>query len=425
MTPTTGGRGSWRRCWPAQGTGWAWAPYSVTAEASADVSDLAAALQAATPVDATRPKRPHPHGWEPGVTIEADGTGTATVMVDGDDLAGVEPLLKAMLPDVTDLSVLRVTQVRAWDSGEKICRYVRCDVQATAVTLPDYDFDKMLEAARKAKAKEPKPATGDPLVVCLSDWQAGKADGDGVEGLIDRLGRLEESLASEVKRDRPSAVYLLTLGDLVEGCDGNYPAQAFSVKLDRRAQVRLVRRALWRIIERISALVPRVIVAGVAGNHGEHRKDGKSYTTPADNDDVAVLEQCAEIAAANPERYGHVSFMVPDDRLTLTLDIAGTIVGLSHGHMAKAGGGDPAQKIARWWERMGHQRRPIGDADILVTGHYHHLVLKQDGARTWMQCPALDGGSQWWEEAGGASTVAGTLTFRIGADGWDKMRIIR
>lgn len=397
-----------------------------TAAESAAVGELAAAIQAAGHVNDRKPSPSHPKGWEPGVTLDASGLGSGTVMLAPDQpLEGVEQLLRAMLPDVTDLSVLKVTQVRAWDSGNQICRYVRCDVQAAPVQVPDADLDALISKASKARNVTSRaPVTGDPFVVCLADWQAGKADGDGIDGLVQRIVNLEHDLADAVKRDRPPVVYLVGMGDLVEGCDGNYGTQTFSVQLDRRSQVRAARRLMWRLVHRLSRLVDRVVVATVPGNHGEHRRDGQQFTGPGDNDDVALVEQLAEVAAANPERYGNVSWIVPDQDLTVTLQIGETFVGFAHGHQAK-GAGTPQQKIVRWWKDCGHHGHPVGDADLLVTGHYHHLAVVEDGRRTWMQCPALDGGSRYWEESGGGFANPGTLTFRVGQDGWYGLRVLR
>jgi UDP-2,3-diacylglucosamine pyrophosphatase LpxH len=79
----------------------------------------------------------------------------------------------------------------------------------------------------------------------------------------------------------------------------------------------------------------------------------------------------------------------------------------------------------KFWRDKGQSRHRLGDADVLVTGHYHHLQIVQDGPRTWMQAPANDGGSRWYEETGGASTRAGTLTFTVDTDGWANVQILR
>jgi hypothetical protein len=192
--------------------------------------------------------------------------------------------------------------------------------------------------------------------------------------------------------------------------------QSFQADLDRREQTTVLRRILVKALTRWATFAPRIIVAAVPGNHGENRQNGKAYTTFGDNDDVAVMEQVAEIIRANPD-YDHISFVFPKNELTLTLDVNGTIVGLAHGHQVKG-------SAESWWGKQAFGLQPIGDADILLTGHYHHLVVKQSGSRTHFQAPALDGGSQWFTEQAGVVAPAGLLTITVGPFGWDDLRVL-
>ena len=43
---------------------------------------------------------------------------------------------------------------------------------------------------------------------------------------------------------------------------------------------------------------------------------------------------------------------------------------------------------------------PPGDAEILVTAHYHHLRMKQQGDRTWFQAPSIDKSIDFTERTG-------------------------
>lgn len=129
-----------------------------------------------------------------------------------------------------------------------------------------------------------------------------------------------------------------------------------------------------------------------------------------DNDDLAIVEQVAEILAANSEAFGHVKFAIAKDALTLTIPSAGWIIGITHGHIARAGGGTEA-KLQRWWEGQAAGRQPIGDSDVLVTGHYHHLRVADWGGCVWLQAPAMEGGSEWWRVSSGQMSQIGMLSF--------------
>jgi hypothetical protein len=67
---------------------------------------------------------------------------------------------------------------------------------------------------------------------------------------------------------------------------------------------------------------------------------------------------------------------------------------------------------------------PIGDAEYLTTAHYHHLSVVDHGPRVHFQCPAMDGGSVWWENRGGGKSRSGILTYTIDGDGWDNLRVL-
>lgn len=192
--------------------------------------------------------------------------------------------------------------------------------------------------------------------------------------------------------------------------------QSFEVELDYREQRRLGRRLAHYIVDTFAPLAERIVVPVVGGNHGEVRKDGKAFTSFGDNQDVEMIEGVAEACAANPGRYGHVSFVIPGNELTLTLEVGGLITAFAHGHQAKRGPTAQA-RLATWWSGQAMGMRPAGDARVLYTGHYHHLSIVEHGPRIHVQAPTMDNGSQWWDETVGLPSRAGMLTVVQGPDG--------
>ena len=280
--------------------------------------------------------------------------------------------------------------------------------------------------------KRPKASEADAYgtfpVFNLSDWQIGKGDGDGVEGtvarIIDQIGKGEDLLDELRRRKTPvDTLYVMGMGDLTEGCSGNYPSQAFTVELNQREQDRVTRRLLRDAIVAWSRKVPRMVVGCVPGNHGENRQNGKAYTGPGDNRDVGVFEPVCEALAQNDEAFGHISWVIPRDEMSVVLDIGGRTTAFNHGHLP-LGGGTPGAKAKRWWEGQSFGGQPVGDALTLVTGHYHHFSVVDHGPRVWVQCPANDGGSAWWRDATGAESRAGMLTFLSTVDGPNEFRIL-
>jgi hypothetical protein len=269
--------------------------------------------------------------------------------------------------------------------------------------------------SRFKPAKRPAPTGEGVFHVVLADWQTGKPDGDGIRGTVTRIQQAISDVEVRVRELRRIGRPLGTLfvewtGDSVEGCVGFYDTQTFGVELDRRGQVKVARRLLRDALVRWSRLFPEVVVLVVGGNHGENRLGGKAFTTFSDNDDIAVVEQVREMFAFNPEAFGHVKFVFASDHLTLTAQAGPWVVGLTHGHVARESGTAEA-KLRRWYEQQAGGKRPIGDADILVSGHYHHMRVADWGGCLWLQAPALDGGSEWWAASKGEVSRPGVLTF--------------
>lgn len=369
----------------------------------------------------------HPNGWEPGVRWDGTKGQIATGPMVGPNPQW-EELLRQWDFDPEKYEVVEPIQFRTWDaatgSGEvKRMYYYRATIRSRVVG--HLDVDALIEEVKQHKpSTKPKASGSTAFVVALSDWQLGKA---GTAGTVERLTTLIDSVETRVTDLRKigrdiGQLYVLGLGDIIEGCDGHYAMQTFTVELTRRDQVKLGRRILVQALTRWSSLFDQVVVAAIGGNHGENRRDGAAYTTFADNDDVAVFEQVAEVLSANPA-YKHVSFNIPNDELALTMNVSGKILGIAHGHQARSGA-TLNGKLINWWKGQEHGMRPIGDADILVAGHFHQLMVHQDGARTLMVAPTLDSGSPWFADTSGSESKPGTLTFTVSPGGWSDLHIL-
>lgn len=383
-------------------------------------------------VNARKPRLSHPKGWEPG--FEWDGRKGTLI---ADPVCGpVSPAFEALMAelgfDPATHEIVGPIQVRRWQQrpGDDYLYYHRATIALKAGTSdsdPDVEALCARVSARKPRAGAKYQGTAG-LVVAVADIQIGKSDGDGVEGTMQRLddliGLVEDRWRTLRKAGVPlGVIYPCFMGDLFESCSGHYAQQQFRTVLNVRDQRKVLRWFIDRALDRWSALAPQVAVKVVGGNHGEERDGGKSHTDFADNRDVAVVEDVA-YAFTHSDRYDHVSFAIPNDDLTLTFDHDGLVVGLAHGHQAGFGSGDPRTKLHNWWRGQMDGQQPIGDADILVTGHFHHGWMIRRGARTHFGCPALDGGSDWFRNQTGLAAPPGALTFTITSEGWSDMQIL-
>lgn len=361
-------------------------------------------------------KQNHPKGWEAGV--EWDGskgvitTGPLTTQPDN----WKEILEIWGLPTDGSVTVIEPIQMRAWDSQTKdgIQRmfYYRASVVSTKRQIDTQELINEIKNWRPKKRQE-APSGEFSYLVAYADTQIGKMDGDGSKGTIDRVLQKTEAAVQRLKELRRlnrkiGSIYLPQLGDCIEGFNSGGSARAWRNDLDLTQQIRVYRRLLLHIVKEFAPLAERVVVPCVPGNHDEAvrfaNQMATSYTDSFALDAAAAVKEALEISSD----YDHVSFVFPKyDTLTVTLDVSGCVVGFAHGHQTRG-------KTADWWAKQAHGKEVIGDATLLLTGHYHHLKIEQTGVKTWIQMPALDGGSQWFTERTGLTAPSGLVSMVIG-----------
>jgi len=337
-----------------------------------------------------------------------------------------DELLNELGYDASLYEIIEPVKISSWDApageGETKRLYsYKVGIRAKRETqYRDEDYKDLVTLIRKHRPLSDRMVDGDStFVVCLSDWQLGKADGDGTDGTIKRILTMIDGVSERIRELQKCGRKMKTLlvagiGDMVENCEGHYATQTFTVQLNRRQQIRVLRRLLTKAITSWAKMFDEVIVLAVPGNHGENRNgSGKSFTTRGDNDDVAVFEMVAEILASNPSAYGHVRFILPEDEISLVVKVSDTYLGFAHGHVT-SNGSDPQKKIKEWWKAQTFSNNPIGHVNILVTGHYHHFsIIEHDAEKIHMQCPTMDGGSEWFKDLTGVESRTGTLTFVV------------
>lgn len=382
----------------------------------------------------TVPKPKHPKGWEPGVVWSGQGgVGISKPReFDGSPVDHAE-LLEEWGFDSEAYEIEGPLEYRQWDAaiggGEtKTMRYYKAKIVPRSFA-PMASLDNLIKDVKShKKLKKLAPTGEDAFVVALADWQIGKTDIGGTSKdttlkILTMIDEVEERIKELRKAGRElGSLYVLGLGDMIERCSGFYNNQEFVTDLTEAEQMELAVHLIVKALKTWSPLFEKVVVACVVGNHGENRKDGKANTDRVrDNADTAVFKTAALVLSENPDRYGHVSFVMPKDRSTLCLDVAGITVGIAHGNQYTSAQG----ALKKWWEGQTLGYQPVADAHILVTGHYHHLKVDQYGPRTHIQTPAMDPGSRWFSEGSGQESPSGTVTFVVQeGKGWRDLQVL-
>lgn len=387
----------------------------------------------------------HPTGYEPGIDTESGkitGRFNEPLTDDGALLKSFDRLLKEWGFDPEHFTVdLDRINFRTWDAHYGIHRpperfyYYKADIVRRR---PVAELDDLVSRIRRKKPLKVSRALSGPntFAILNADWQLGKKDGQGTEFTIEAVMNSIPLIKKRYQTLRAQGyefgdLLIANLGDLVEGCKGHYPMQTFNVELSRREQVRLGRELLTEQIMAFADDFDRVLIAAVAGNHGENRNDdGKSFTNLGDNDDVALVEQVAEafdLAAKVSSRFEHVRFAIPENELSMVLDVSGTIVGLTHGHVANArravGRNLSHTKVWDWWQGQAFGNQPVSDVDLLISGHFHYFSMFEQAGRTALQVPALEDRSEWFTATHGMAATAAVMTMVIGGGRWDAIDI--
>lgn len=371
----------------------------------------------------------HPKGWEPGIKWESN-IGTVTwVDPDGEEPQNFEQVLAHFGFSPDNYQIIGELDARTWtmqtQHGLHTARYFKAKVIPKAFDTSG--LDELVDLARQTPPKLiHRDIAHGALVVNLADWQVGKRDGDGTRGIIERAKALPAIVAERIRYLESTgrvidSIIIAGLGDLFEGCDGFYPQQTYTVEVNRRQQGNIIRHLLFDIIKEVAQLDRKVIVVAVGGNHGENRKNGKSFTDFGDNDDLFVFDQLAHVFTE--AEYENVSFVIPREELSVTLDVAGKVITWAHGHQFR-GSGSSSDKAFQWLKGQALSRRPAGDCDILIYGHYHYYLTMYKAGRWFIQCPSLESESTWYAHTYGDAPEPGTLTFFVNGTGPSDFQVV-
>lgn len=377
----------------------------------------------------------YPKGWEPRVTLEEASGEAVSKILDGPTKDEVDLIEGWNLdPNVWEIEDGSLA-VNRWQQDDESDNWVyqykaRLRKRRSALNIDISEIYSVIDNFTPSKRYDIYGS--DCMVVALADWQIGKgpegSGGSGVEQTVLAIKQMITDVERRVEELRKigrriGTLYVVGMGDLIEQCTGNYSVQTFTVELNRRDQIKATLRLLVDALQRWAPLFDKVVVGAVGGNHGENRMNGKKYTDDADNDDVAVFESLALVLSQN-SKYDNVSFVIPNEELYIVLDIAGTHVCFTHGHLSGGSGSFPQQKQWNWWKNQMGGQLPAGDADVLVTAHFHHFSYIDHGPRAHIQCPAMDCGSKWFRDLAGKDSKRGTLTFVVNETGVDDIKIL-
>ncbi|WP_136642480.1 hypothetical protein [Subtercola vilae] len=284
----------------------------------------------------------------------------------------------------------------------------------------DVDAVSILSKLRKHSGKRPVTLAGgseSTFVLSINDIQLGQSYNGGSAATIaafygfiaKAVLRIEELRRVGRKLDR---LVVVCGGDLVEGCV-IYGNQSFSLDLNRKQQVEGVVAILLHAIDTLAPLFEAVTVLACKGNHGEHRIAGKPVDL-SDNDDTHCVEM-AKLALIRDPKMQHIGWIIAEEESAVWADVYGWTLVTTHGDIYSKGVSGPTteRKAHAWAKNMAAAVRRfgrIGQADVLITHHFHHDEMADWGDTLWRQTSSQDRGSPGFSQATGSYSIPGMLT---------------
>ncbi len=128
-------------------------------------------------------------------------------------------------------------EMRTWDAAignGQVERFVYFKARIRR-RRPREDFDKLIEEIKKQKPIQHRQGGKHWFVVCLADWQLGKQDQGGSEGVVEAIVELDSAVVGRVRDLRRAGV---DIGGII-----SWPAWGISLK-DVRGFIRTSRTRL-------------------------------------------------------------------------------------------------------------------------------------------------------------------------------------
>lgn len=354
--------------------------------------------------------------WRPQLELDADG-GYFVSTPRTKPIEDATELLAEFDLNPNDWIITGVRRSK-WQTyhGEWLESY-RVNLKPASARASLVPYDDLERELKKWKPKAAKVAKGNlTAIYAIGDTQWGKDAGDGTSGTVTRvMSALNSALGrhEELKSRGIGQIALPQLGDCIEGIVSQGGKIAGRLDLDLTTQIRVGRRVLLEWVKAFAPLTDSLVIPVVPGNHDESHRN--LITDPVDSWQVEIVQQVLDIAKEN-ENLQHVTARFPErDNTTLAVDLSGTLVGFAHGHQIR----DPQ----KWWQGQALGNTAVGQAEVLLSAHYHHYAVRQLNHRLWVQTPALDGGSHWFADRTGmgANSPSGIVSLVVG-EGHDPRR---
>jgi predicted phosphodiesterase len=346
-----------------------------------------------------------PKGWEAKFELDGDtGSITSTPQTD-DKISDFSQILEEFGIDSTEFEIDGTAKISKWQSasGQWLTSY-KFNIKKKSHSV---DISDLIKLVQDVKPQTPV-TTGDyTFVFAAGDLQLGKSDGDGVEGTVRRYRESLQKAVNKVHehKEQIGTILVSFVGDCIEGMVSQGGRNARRTVLSTTQQVNLLRQLMIETVKSFAPLTGELILVSVPGNHDEAQREPVS-TDGSDSWAVDALRAVSQGLAFNPEAFGHVTCEeVAFDELTKVVEVSGTKIGHAHGHQWKKG------KHWDWWSGQHWGGHEIGEADILLCGHFHTGMYEQENYKHIIRTPAFEQESTYFRHMTGKIGNPSAVTF--------------
>ena len=375
-------------------------------------------LDGLTPATKVEP----PKNWRPAVEFQ-DGVGEATTPgYASDEQPDFEQFLIEAGFDPAKYQIVGEPRTSRWQVARPFplepqwltayrFKFVQKNVQ-------DIDLPLTWSLAKKTKKATTPNTTGTALVVALADFQIGKTDlNGGTQQLLTRVFQAYDDLETRLKKGKYERIILADVGDIIEGFTSKADLQQIATNdLSLMGQVDTAIALIWELITRVSKHSTNITYASIASNHCQNRLYKQTVGRPGEDDwGVMIAKQVHRLAKATGTP---LTVLIPEPYdESLALDVFGDgyhVLGLWHGHQSNS-----PDHVPNWWQKQAFGQQPITAATIGLTGHFHHLQVREIGqaangnSRYWIQASTMDNGSNWYRLNSGTHSTTGLTVFEL------------
>lgn len=315
-----------------------------------------------------------------------------------------EDVFKVVTPYITDKHVTQATvaELRKLRKeftaqkylSEEIARAVGDNILYDMKNPPNYEPNFETDVSRTA-------------VITPADWHIGAVI-DNIDGNTYNFGIFEKRLDEYIAKSkqyiadfRCSEVYLIHLGDILEGIDMRKINQPYETEFKATNQLALAIKMYLKMIQEIASLGVKVYVGGVGGNHDRFTSN-KKEAIYGDNFMYNVVDTLVLLDSEGVFPDNVTILDNREDIYELHVNIQGQMNVFTHGDNEK-----PGNKI----KTSNYIKDYV--VDNVWFGHYHSMSLNQENYSRFSYMVGSIMGNNSYSKTIKAPTTKASQTFSV------------